>query len=339
MKLVINLSSKRIHEAIKEGIVLKSKMTIEVDLSALSVSDREILSRNISYRESEDVFYATLLSSDYNDYRSASVNVPSEKITDIIDEMRKLEEARAAKIANKAKEESIKEEIDNLLKTIEDDQFKIERYDSYRLYFRLKEGSFSREMRIKSPADADIESMLEFVKSPALQSKLAEVKADYAATIKAAAEKAAAAAAEKAELEAGRTELLSWAKENGSELLKLRIKHEQNWQSLSETEWALAHVNGEFKTWDYDPDSKEDWTVMNATLEQLNELEKAQAENPECAIDIMRSKFDSEMYDVDDTPYIHRTFIRCIVPMPTKNEYTNGIGKTLYREITDASEE
>jgi len=146
-------------------------------------------------------------------------------------------------------------------------------------------------------------------------------------------------AKKKAALEVGRNELLAWATINGSELLKLRIKHKQNWQSMAETEWAMAHVEGEFKEWDYVPDSKEDWTVMNATLEQLRELEKAQAENPNCIIDIMRSKFSAEMYDVDDTPYIHRTFLRCIVPTPTKNEYKNELGKTLYREISDISDE
>ena len=43
MKLQFNLSSKRIQEAVKEGIALKSQMTIEVDLQALSTSDREVL--------------------------------------------------------------------------------------------------------------------------------------------------------------------------------------------------------------------------------------------------------------------------------------------------------
>jgi uncharacterized protein YeeX (DUF496 family) len=330
MKLNFIVSSKRIEAAIKEGIVLKSKMTLEVDLETLSVPERETLSRNIQYNTKEDSFNVYLLNSDNSDYRYVSEPVSSEKISDIIEEMRKREEARAKKVAIQGKEISLKEEIDSLLSAIDDDTFRIEIYDFTHLKFVQKNGGNYKSFSFKGVKDAS--SMLEFVKtSPEVLETLNKVKAEYVADLKAAADKAAAEAAKKSALESGRAELLAWAKENGSELLKLRIKHGQNWESIAEAEWAKANIKGEFESWNYEPDSKEDWTVNNATLQQLQELEKAEAENPDCEIDIMRSKFDCEMYDEDDTQYIHRTFLRCGVKTPTST-------RILYREISDISD-
>jgi len=126
-------------------------------------------------------------------------------------------------------------------------------------------------------------------------------------------------------LEDAREELLSWAVENGSELLKLRIKHNQNWQSLAETEFALSHSAG-FSEWK-DGEESESWSVNNATLEQLKELEAAEDENPDHEIYIIRCKFYSE-----DGDKIHRTYLHCVVKTP--------VGKvSLYREIDDVSED
>lgn len=124
--------------------------------------------------------------------------------------------------------------------------------------------------------------------------------------------------------EAARNELLAWATGNGSELLKLRIKHNQNWQQIAETEWAIAHTTG-FSLWEYDGED-EKWNVENATIEQLLELEKAQSENPSSDIDIIRCRWDDE-----DGEVIHRTFLICKAMTPTSN-------CLLYREITDVSE-
>lgn len=124
--------------------------------------------------------------------------------------------------------------------------------------------------------------------------------------------------------EAARNELLTWATGNGSELLKLRIKHNQNWQKIAETEWAIAHTTG-FSLWEYDGED-EKWNVENATIEQLLELEKAQSENPGTDINIIRCRWSDE-----DGYIVHRTFLICKVKTPTSNCF-------LYREITDVSE-
>lgn len=119
--------------------------------------------------------------------------------------------------------------------------------------------------------------------------------------------------------------LRDWAIENGSELLKLRIKHGQNWQCLAEDEWAIAHSEG-FDAWEiegYD----DRWPVNNATLDQLRLLEKSQEENPKHEIEIHRFKFNVGY----DYPY-HRTFLTCAVLTPLDNIIT------LFREIEDVDD-
>jgi hypothetical protein len=136
-----------------------------------------------------------------------------------------------------------------------------------------------------------------------------------------AAEKAQKAAAEKAARETLRT----WAIENGSDLLKLRIKHEQNWMQLAQTEWAIAHSAG-FDVWDY-TDNDDSWPVNNATIDQLKAMEAAEAENPDHNIEIHRYKW---VEDYDEVT--HRTFLTCDAKTPTGNI-------TLYKEIDDVSSE
>lgn len=117
-----------------------------------------------------------------------------------------------------------------------------------------------------------------------------------------------------------------WSLLNGSELLKLRIKHEQNWQYLAEGEWAIAHSVG-FHAWDIE-DYDDRWPVNNATLEQLRLLEHSQEENPKHEIETHRFKFNVGY----DYPY-HRTFLTCAVLTPLNNIIT------LFKEIDDVDDE
>ena len=129
--------------------------------------------------------------------------------------------------------------------------------------------------------------------------------------------------AEKVKKEAEKEEFKKWALENGSELLKLRIKHNQNWLELAETEWAIAHTEG-FERWNLG--DSDDYVVKNATVQQLKELDAAKTKYPDYDIDIIRCKF------VDEEDRWFRTFLRCEVKTPTNNKY-------LYKEINDVSED
>lgn len=322
MKLSINLSNSRIHQAIKDGLVLKSKMTIEVDLNSLSESDREILSRNVQYKPSEDIFYTYLLYNELSDSRSTSREVMSENITDIIELMKSLESARSAEIARQVAIIKAQAEIDDILAGIVDDQLIIER-SSNSIY--LKSKNFSSGLKFQ-----DVASMLVFVKSDELILKLAEVKSEFSKKEKEASERAAAEAERKAAIEAGRKVLFAWANENGSDLLKLRVKHAQNWQKLAEEEWAIAHTSG-FSLWADDAEAEE-WVVNNANLEQLRALETSEQENPDFTIDMIRCKF---MYEEGawsgDDDYYHKTFLRIFVQTPLSSLY-------LFKEIQDADD-
>lgn len=318
MKLNINLSPKRVQEAVKEGLVLSGKMCIDVDIEALSAADREVLSRNIEYRYSEDAFFVALLSNEYSDMHSTSIAVISEKIDEIIQQMKDLELKREQyKEKQKA---GLIAEINEFLtgKTMRVLGTGI--YPDYSGSFDYKELRVKYEaLGVQSPAFEDIES-----KAKQYQQEQQEFRRKRAEE---AAEKAAAEAAKKAALDAGREALLTWAKENGSDLLKLRIKHEQNWQAIAETEWAKAHAEG-FEPWGFNPDSEKDWTVNNANLEQLQVLNAVKEKNPQHKIDIMRSRW----IDEENEGYIHRTFLRCEVKTP--------VGYiSLYKQINDVNEE
>ncbi len=139
-------------------------------------------------------------------------------------------------------------------------------------------------------------------------------------------------AQKKAEAEAARqkaiNELLTWAKEKGSELLNLRIQHKQNWQNLAETEWALAHTTG-FSLYEdlVNEDCVEEYPVKNATIEQLQMLEKAKDENPDADIIIERHAYDDTI-----SGRFHKTFLWAYVPTPLSSI-------NLYQEIADTYED
>lgn len=320
MKLHFNLSAKRIQEAVKEGIVLTGKMSIDVDLEALSASDREVLSRNIEYNHNADAFFVSLLSYEHTDSHSTLHQVCSEKIAEIIQQMKDLELKR-----EQYKEKQKAGLIAEINEFLTGKTMRVLGTGIYPDY----SGSFDyKELRAKyealglqsSPAFEEIESKAKQYEQ--------EQQEDKSKRAKVAAEKAAAEAAKKAALDAGREALLTWAKENGSDLLKLRIKHEQNWQEIAETEWAKAHVSEGFEPWDFNPDSEKDWTVNNATLKQLQVLNAVKEKNPQHKIDIMRSRW----IDEENEDYIHRTFLRCEVKTP--------VGYiSLYKQINDVTEE
>jgi len=135
----------------------------------------------------------------------------------------------------------------------------------------------------------------------------------------------------KAAIEASRNKFIAWAEENGSELLKLRIKYGQNWQNLAATEWAIAHTTG-FQIWS-DGEESEEWLVKNGSLEQLKELERAIAENPDHEIDMIRCKFKNDNYNYpEETDYFHKTYLRINVKTPVSY-------LPLFREIEDVDNE
>lgn len=173
----------------------------------------------------------------------------------------------------------------------------------------------------------DENACIEFLKAEKfLQNNLTDMKFDqethdFVLSIK----KILAEAEQKAQAEK-KTIFENWAKENGSDLLKLRIKHGQNWISIAEQEWALQHTKG-FQLWGDRDNPNETWTVKNGTLEQLLELEEAISEDPGHEIVIERCKWVDEDGEVE-----HSTFLKCYIQTPFRV-------LDLYKEIEDINEE
>jgi hypothetical protein len=137
--------------------------------------------------------------------------------------------------------------------------------------------------------------------------------------------------AEAAELEAkkesGKQFLLTWSKENGSDLLKLRIAHNQNWFDLANGEYAQSLAPDFNDDPEADEKSADWWTVKNATLEQLQELDTACKQYPDFSITIERRKYN------DYGEISHKTFLCTEVKTPVLQTVC------LYKEISDVSED
>lgn len=106
-------------------------------------------------------------------------------------------------------------------------------------------------------------------------------------------------------------DLKNWSLNYGSELLKLRIKHDQNWVEIAEKEWSLNSLP-EFHERDEEFLDNE-WDIKDANVEQLKQLEnfKEKYKNLDCSFELVRTKFieESENYYIDyifaivNTPY------------------------------------
>lgn len=310
------VSDKRIIAAIAEGKILKKRDSVEIDLDLLTPDQRKDLS--VILKANNDTFECPSIL----DY---------EGIDGILTEASRV--AKLEKDRFEGKRNELISDINNFItgksKRVLGEGICSDKSGSFDL-IRFKKTLI--EAKQEYLLDIDEEAIMLLAK------KHQDERDEYWLVEREkreieAAEKIERDEKRRIELETSKNELLAWAKENGSELLKLRIKHEQNWHSIAETEWAIANSFG-FTSWD-DRDTEKEWPVMNATLEQLHELEASQKENPDHEMEIMRYKFahsDEECQYGELDPYYFKTFIRAVVKTPTNKEY-------LYREITDASEE
>jgi hypothetical protein len=329
MRLLVKISNTRIEKAVSEGLLLKPENMLNVDLENLSTEDRDVLSRNIQFIARDGYFITSILMNANSDYRTTGV-FDSEKFEDVISKMKKLEEARSQYLNEEKEKELLAQKIDAILSAINDDLIKVRRYSFNYLYFECdkteKTDRQSREFRPnRNKKDDTIEMLYEYVQSPALAEKIESVKKEFIALKEEAKRKADEEAKKTAAKAAFKERLFTWSLEHGSDLLKLRIKYEQNWFGLASVEWAQSLVP-DFT--DEVLDSKDEWKVKNATLEQLKELEAAEAKYPDIEIYINRHKFLN--YDEQETNFC--TYLCAAVSTLSNTIY-------LYKEIVDVSEE
>lgn len=335
MLVYFRVSDDFIQSELKAGRIQKREQSIRLEWSELDQETRDLFMLHAVFNtEKESAFLGYFKKTDlnygHNDvFRADNTAICNgNSLDDVIASMKDFQRMKAEIIAKQKSE--IEKKITSFMAGNEGRIFGTGIYRDY-------SGSFDFS-DLKNEYDKYVQKYGEFsVSYDELVSKAHEYElAQLAKKEKRAAEAAseAAAKAEKqAATEAGRSELRTWAETNGSELLKLRIKYNQNWQNIAETEWAIAHTTG-FDVWS-DQDESDKWHVNNATIEQLKELEKAVSENPDHEIDMIRFKFmykENTWVGDEIVDYYHKTFLKISVKTP--------IGTThLFKEILDAADE
>lgn len=310
IKVNYRISNNCIINAIAEGKSLKTKNTIDVNLDELTKQQNKDLAAVLVVREGE---------------LTIDTSLDKDGVEGIIEYARKhaLAEVEKYERIKKGFIEEVNDFIDGKIMRLEGTGIYSDKSGNFK-FDELRKALQAQADKFK--VEVDVEKIISIAEK--YQAETDNYRAERKAKLEAEqAIKEAEETAKKAVLLAGRNELLEWAKDHGSELLKLRIKHEQNWLDIAEEEWAVAHCKG-FAVADFDEDESW-WTVKNANIDQLRELEKAKSENTECEIAIIRVKFVDNEED-DDEAY-HRTFLRVNVKTPAREQY-------LYKEISNAAD-
>lgn len=325
MKIYFNLTDEAISNYLKEGIELSKEQSTEINFSDLSKEDREIILRHCVIKNDgllagyfkKNNKYSYFNVSEKKDVTSLDGIEPCS----IINTFKRFEKEYAEKQENE--KARIISDINEFLTGETMKVLGSGIYSDFSGNFDFP--SMEKEYKDLFSKYGELPVTFEEIKEKAkeysdLQEKQHKIRLEKIA--KKEAQKEAAKKIREQQI----NELLNWAKNNGSELLKMRIKHNQNWQKMAEKEWALAQVTG-FEYLEEDED--EFWLVENATLEQLIELEQAQKENPDLHMEITRCKYYGDDY-ADE--YTHRTFIRCFVQTPINTHIS------LDKEIIDVDD-
>ena len=333
MNLYFKLSTFAQVNELRKGNELKQNQVIEVNFSELTESQRSAITA-VCILQDNELFFP-----DYRGYISAEVRNGKKWYScgelnsmDAVNEIEKINTERKLNAEAAAKSAE---------KVLSDFNSIIEKFNSpdFRIYLQDKDGKssfihFEYKGVNFTPNWSNVPDIVQAIENKSIEKWINEVDESKAKKAKEAADREAVEEKRKAMTEAGRKELLAWANDNGSELLKLRIKHNQNWQTIAEAEWAVAHSVGFSPLSELcDIENDDSWTVKNGTIEQLKELEKAQEENPNHEITIERMKFvqkDNDEYY--DEAVSHKTFLSCKIKTPVGIIY-------LFREINDVDDE
>lgn len=110
----------------------------------------------------------------------------------------------------------------------------------------------------------------------------------------------------------GKASLENWAKEHGSDLLKLRIQHDQNWLEMAEKEYAIS-ILGE--GWEDGPDHKDSYEIKNGSLNLLKKLSELKKQYPGIYFTPYRYTFDDyDEYGFSEFENYKQDWISASVP-------------------------
>jgi len=296
MKLSVLISDKRINAAIAEGIILKNRIILDVDLEKLSQSNRELLSRNISYNSGEEIFTAEYISN-YGFKHTLCSN--SEKLEDILSEMAAHEKIFHETTKKKQIEKELEKKIDAILSKKSTDLV-ITRYSDDTIYFnkngRRKEFCpFNRER-------GDMQRLFDYIQSAEFTNKIISVTDEIEAEEKKVAADNELKAQKEAKIKVLKENLKNWAVKNGSELLKARIEENFNWFSLANKEYNIHQMPEGF---DFHDDDEYDscWPYNDPSLEHINKLREARKNEIFENIELRKCRKAAE--DYDDSPVFY----------------------------------
>lgn len=331
MKIYFNLTDSFLKEQLLKGIELKKEQSLEFDFSQISIESREIILTHCAFFSNENSLVAGIFGKKgfetpsrfaskifYNGNRDA-VELWAIDIEGIVECLKTFEADRQQLLLNE--KEAVEKVLADFISSgkmlwgngLHPDYSGAFNLDDIGKIYHEKTTNYGNLSVSFSEITERIIALWEERNNHF--AKIEQEKAEKNAKTKAREEK----------IREAREKLLDWAKQNGSELLKLRIKHNQNWQTMANVEWAMANTKG-FSEWEYDKE-EDQWNVNNATINQLKQMEKAVAENPYMEVEMIRCKFMSDDQD-HDSEYYHRTFLRMIVDAP--------VGQVnLYKEISD----
>jgi hypothetical protein len=321
MKTYFKLSEKAIKNELQKGNHVTSIQSIDIDFAELSENQRTAILNHCIIRNNQ-LLYSM---SRYNDPMKNLNEIDS---MDFVSEMLDLEKIRIEKEKEKQKaaEELEKKEAERVefLNYLEEKYPKcgISLRDKiwFSIYYKTKyllRGSQMEDVKTKTEK-GDIEKLIAEVDAQEVEK--AKKEAEYQE--------------KKKKEEAGEQELLEWAKQKGSELLKKRIQHGMNWYELSREEYAKSKLP-DFVHLNQIDEIGSEWKVKNASLAQIKMLEKMQIKYPDFEMYIERHKIyekSSDGFNYEDQ-YYHKTYISTCVYLPDTSKLY------MYHEIEDVPEE
>lgn len=323
MKLYFKVTDEFIKNELKRGNEVNVNQTIDIDFSSLTEEQRELILKHCSLNSEEKELYAGFLqcSDGWGKITKPERAVELDGLTinailetfkkfDIIAESKKAKDKKG--IENNINEFIVSDGRSNLWGesfysdfsgTVDIEKLKIRYNSETENYGQLAFNFEEIEKTVKKGRKLKVER----------EQKEREKKERREKELKAESDR----------LEKQKRDLQQWALTNGSELVKLRIKHEQNWVEIAEFEWAL-HYFPDFGKWMND-ESDNEWEIKDGSVEQLKILDEMNEKykDYECFFILERHEFVSN-YPEDDSEIVD--FIAAYIQTPYRKV-------TLYKEI------
>lgn len=322
MKLYFKLTEEAIRKSLVNGVELKKNQSIDVDFNELSKEDREVILRHCIVKD-DQLFagkYQKRTLDGFSKVYSVDdvVSLDGVTILEIISSFRKFEaereqlaEIKRRDLINELSEFNSGAENNALGYKMWSDLSGCVNYDDFAKELEKVKKEYNLDDSIVKKAE---QRMSELIKQA--EQKKASLKAEADKTRRERERKEIKKQEQKEKLK-------NWAQENGSELLKLRIKHDQNWHDLAAYEYGLSIL----PDFDDDQGGYDDWWLINnATVDQLKMIDDLSQKYEGISFHLERCKYFGEHHEL-----YHRSFIVAKIDVLTGT-------RDFFNEIEDVSE-